>query len=136
MVYLAWDADGAGRKVGQAVLSDDVTELRRVSQAIEQGNEIVKSWLLASSGTITEAGGDEGSGVIPAEHLKDLPDIRRRYEAAVGCTLSVGVGMRLSEAAKALYAAKLTGKDQIKLYGPDCEEILSQEKPPKDGAAL
>jgi len=37
-VFVCWDGDKIGRRVGRAVLADDVGEVRRVDQAINAGN--------------------------------------------------------------------------------------------------
>lgn len=50
--------------------------------------------------------------------------LRIRYAEVVGADVSVGVGTRLSEADKALLAAKLKGGNQIVLYSPDLDPML------------
>lgn len=118
-VIIAWDGDHIGREVGRASLADDVEGLRRISQAIDRGNEIWRSWVLANGGSVISAGGDEGRAEIPAEHLSELPRIRDQYASAVSAPVSVGVGTKLSEADKALIAAKLRGGNQIVLFTED-----------------
>lgn len=127
-VYLVWDGDHVGRLVGRANMADDPGEVKRISQAIEKGNEIWKSWALAEGGDIISCGGDEGSARIAADKLAQLPDLRERYAGAVGSTVSVGVGTKLSEAGKALMAAKLRGGDRVTLYDPEIEEELAKVK--------
>lgn len=125
-VFLAWDGDHVGREVGQAALADDVEGLRRISQSIDHGNEVLKAWVINSGGSTISMGGDEGRAEVPADKLEDLPRIREQYRTAVGSTLSIGVGMKMSDSNKALIAAKLQGGDQVVFYSPACEEIIKE----------
>lgn len=127
LLYVSCDADDAGKLIGRARLADDVEEVRRTSARLDRGLEILKSWALSVGGSVVEAGGDECSLEIPADHIGELPAVREQYADAVKCTLSVGVGVRLAESAKALYAAKLRGKDQIVFYSPEVDELLEKE---------
>lgn len=128
-VIIAWDGDHIGREVGRASLADDVDGLRRISQAIDLGNNVWKSWVVMNAGSIISMGGDEGRAEIAAEKLSELPRIRDQYAQAVSATVSVGVGTKLSEADRALLVAKLRGGDRIVLYSEDIEpEIEAAEK--------
>lgn len=130
-VYVSFDGDHIGRVVGQARLSDDVEQVRRTSQAIDHGNDIWRSFALSAGGSVVDLGGDEGAIEIPADKLEDLPRIREQYQTAVEASVSVGVGMKLSESAKALLAAKLQGGDKIVFYSPVVEEILKEAEAKK-----
>lgn len=120
-LFVSFDGDNIGKQVGRARMSDDVSEVRRVDQAINHGNELWRSLALRAAGTILEVGGDEGSIEIGAEHLPEVAEVTRQYAQAVGATVSVGIGMKLSESAKALMVAKLRGKDQIVLWKPEMQ---------------
>jgi len=115
-VYVCWDGDKIGRRVGRAVLRDDVGEVRQVDQAINAGNELWRSLALSVGGSVIEIGGDEGRIVIDASHLGKIPGIAENYSETVGATVSVGVGKKLSESAMALVIAKLRGGDQIVIW--------------------
>ncbi len=123
-LFLCFDGDHIGRQVGRAVLTDDVSEVRRVDQAINHGNEIWKSFALRAGGSVIEIGGDEGRIELGVDHLGEVADITRQYAEAVGATVSVGVGMKLSDSAKALAVAKLRGGNQIVLWTPDMQQEL------------
>lgn len=125
-LFIAWDGDHIGRKVGQLALNDDEEGLRRVSQAIDSGNRLMAAWVNAALGAMISYGGDEGRARIPATALGDVERIRVQYAQAVGSPVSVGVGIRLSEADKALLSAKVRGGDQVMLYGPDVDRDLEQ----------
>lgn len=134
-IFLAWDGDHIGREVGKASLADNVEELRRISQAIDHGNEIWKSWVLLCGGSIISYGGDEGRAEIPADKASEIAKIRDQYAGAVGSTVSVGIGMKLSEADQALLAGKLRGGDRILFYTPElAEEIAKATEHPKSEA--
>lgn len=130
-VIIAWDGDHIGREVGRASLADNVERLRQISQAIDQGNQIWKSWVEMSGGSIISFGGDEGRAEIPADKLEELPKIRVQYGDAVGSSVSVGVGVKLSEADKALMVSKFRGGDRITLYSEEIEAEIekAQAKP-------
>lgn len=129
-VFVSFDGDAIGQKVGRATLTDDVDEVRRVDQAIQKGNEVWKSWALSCGGSVVELGGDEGRLEVPASALSDLEGIRATYSSAVGATVSVGLGRKLSQSAKALMAAKLRGKNRTVMYDESVEKEIAaaQEK--------
>lgn len=127
-VFVSCDGDNIGREVGRAVLHDEPETLARISQAIERGQKILTSWAIAAGGSVLEAGGDEVTLQIPVDAIKDLPDVRHNYFTAVDCTLSVGIGKKLSEAAKALLAAKVRGKDRVVFYDKDVEAEIASIK--------
>jgi len=126
LVYVSFDGDGIGKLVGRARLADNVEEVRKVNQRIDRGNEIWKSFALRVGGSIIEIGGDEGALEIPADSLDELPAIAEQYAGAVEATVSVGVGMKLSEASKALLVAKLQGKDRILFYTDEMEKAIAE----------
>ena len=125
-VYISFDGDHIGREVGRLALQDDETGLRKISHAIEMGNELWAKWVEAKGGSVISTGGDEGRIKVSAEHLEEIPSIRKRYEDLVGSTVSVGVGRTLSESNRALIAAKLRGGDQVVMYEEGLEEEIEQ----------
>jgi hypothetical protein len=130
--FIAWDGDHIGRLVGQKALHDDVEGLRLISHHIEAGNAVWKSWVELAGGSMISSGGDEGRASVPASKLAELPRVREQYATAVESPVSVGVGMKLSEAEKALVVAKLHGGDQILFYGPQIDEEIKKAREQKD----
>lgn len=128
---ICWDGDHIGRQVGRAVLADNVEEVRRVDQAINAGNDLWRSLALRCGGSIIEIGGDEGRIMMGAEHLSEMPAVARQYAETVGATVSVGVGMKLSDSAKALMVAKLRGGNQIVIWDPDMQREVDEASAPK-----
>lgn len=115
-VFVCYDGDKIGRRVGRAVLRDDVGEVRKVDQAINAGNDLWKHFAVKVGGSVIEVGGDEGRIVVDASRLHEMPGVAQRYAETVGATVSVGVGMRMSESAQALVIAKLRGGNQIVVW--------------------
>jgi GNAT superfamily N-acetyltransferase len=138
-VFVCWDGDKIGRRVGRAVLSDDVGEVRRVDQAINAGNELMRAFALNVGGNVIEIGGDEGRICIDASRLGEVPALTSRYSETVGASLSVGIGMKMSESAKALVIAKLRGGDQIVVWDdslqPEYDEVANAPKAEKEKIA-
>lgn len=134
-MYLSYDGDGIGRKVGRAILANDIDELRRISHLIEAGHTLVREWVKESHGIWINGGGDEGNAAIPKEHADGVERIRKDYENLVGATMSVGLGDSPSEAGRALLIAKLKGKDQTVEFDEATEiEIKAIKRRAKKGA--
>lgn len=125
-VYVAWDGDHIGRRVGRLSLADDEEGLRRVSRDIERGNALLSAWVAEVGGSVISAGGDEGRARVPADALEALEVARRRYEQVVGAPASVGVGVRLSQADRALLAAKLRGGDRVVFHTDEVTRELEE----------
>jgi hypothetical protein len=124
VVFVSFDGDGIGQKVGQAVLSNDPETLNQVSDSIQEGNALINQWAQKIGATQYSSGGDQGVYSIPEYAIDDLEMIRKDYQFVVGATLTMGVGRDLSESGKALLAGKLRGKNQIVFYDNTVEETL------------
>lgn len=135
-VYIVFDGDHIGRLVGRATLDDKPDEVRQLSQRIDQGNLIFRMWAESFGGNVINIGGDEGRLEVEATRLHELPGIREQYEGAVGATCSVGVGMQLSLAQKALVAAKAKGGDQIMFYSHEVDLILAELEEKSEGSKI
>lgn len=135
-VYVSFDGDHIGRMIGRAKLADQPEEAAKISQRIDRGNKIWESWALAHGGVIITLGGDEGTFSIDPDALTELPKIREQYQEAVDSTVSVGVGVKLSEADRALMAAKMQGGDRIQLFTEEVNEILAELQDKDEGSKL
>lgn len=134
-VFISYDGDGVNSRIEQAMLADQADEAVKIGSAVDSGNHLWKLWAQAKGGRIIVQGGDQGCLQIGADHLADIIDLRRQYEERVGSSCSIGVGKHLSEASQALLACKLRGGNQIKLFGDEVKEILSEyqdEAPPEE----
>jgi hypothetical protein len=134
--YVAYDADSAGSKIGQAIISDNPQALEDASNRIQLGNEIIARWAKKWKGIQYSSGGDQGLFALPPEALHELEMVRADYEHATGLTISVGVGTTLSESGKALIVAKFWGKNMVVQYSPEVEkEIESANAKISEGSA-
>lgn len=124
MLFLAIDADNAGRLVGRAVLADDVAGLADISSRIDSGQELVENWAIDNGGSKISGGGDELTLTVPPEALQNIEILRADYAHLIGLTITVGVGSKLSEAGKSLMAGKFRGKNQVVVYDPSVDQEL------------
>lgn len=125
---LAYDGDSAGRLVGRAILSNNLSKLSEVSARINLGHELVHKWAMDHGGSVISGGGDEGTFQIPHEALEFVEQLRHDYHFATQLTMSLGVGQTLSEAGKSLLAAKFRGKNQTVFYDFSVEDELQKVK--------
>lgn len=125
---IAWSGDYIERLVGDKALHDDVEGLRKLNGRIEAGNAIVKSWVELAGGAMISVTGGEGRATVPAGKLADLARIREQVGSAYESPVSVGVGMKLGEAERALKVTKLQGGNQIRFYSPQVDEELEHER--------
>lgn len=109
-------------------LTDDIVGIKKLSQALEEGNQIFCRWALNCGGEVLESAGDESLISVPASYIDQVRDIARKYYEATGATCTVGIGMKPSESSKALLVGKLQGKNCIKFYKPEYEDILNAVK--------
>lgn len=123
-LYLAIDADNAGRMVGRAVLANDIPGLTEVSARIDHGQDVILNWVQEHGGQKISGGGDEFTASIPPTAVEAIEQLRADYQFATQLTITVGVGNSLSEAGKALMAGKFRGKDQVVQYDPSVDQDL------------
>jgi hypothetical protein len=136
MLRLTYDADGAGRQCGKAIIANDEKALHNISAKIDLGHEIVNEWVVANGGKRISGGGDEGSFKLPIEATEKVEELRKKYFKSTGLTISVGIGKDLSEAGRSLLYAKATGKDKVVWYSSQVEYGIKQtQKKVKNGTA-
>lgn len=124
-LFVSYDADHfAGLSIGNARLNDDVDQVRRMSQCIDLGNEIWKSFAMRVGGNVVECCGDKGAIEIDASFLSEVPEITEQYSKAVGDSVSVGIGLKLSESSKALMVSQFRGGGQMLLWHPDMQKEI------------
>jgi hypothetical protein len=131
-LYVAWDADHAGRQIGQARLNDQPEELRRISNLIDSGNKIFEAWAVEHGGSMVSCGGDEGVVEVNPKALQDLPKVKEKYENLLQLTVSIGIGVKMSMAFEALMASKLRGRNRITFYDKEVQKEIDQAKTGED----
>lgn len=124
-LFVSFDGDNIGSKVGQAVLMDDVEGLHSVSEKIDHAQEAISDWVESNDGVMISKGGDQGIFVIDESMEHELESIRHAYLDITGSTLTVGTGHTLSQSGKALIAGKLMGKDILVKYDQQVEHVLA-----------
>lgn len=127
-LYLSYDGDGCGKKVGRAIIANDETALHEISAKIDLGHQIVNHWVAEHGGKVISGGGDEGSFKVPEDAIEHAEELRKDHEFATGITISLGIGESLSEAGRSLLAAKFRGKDQIARYSEDVEKDINKAR--------
>lgn len=123
--FVSIDGDNIGSTIGRASLDNNIEELRRLSNLIDAGNRLWTEWATDSGGEVVGSGGDEARLNVPADKLREIPKIARKYYDLTGFTVTVGVGQKISEADKALLAGKLESKNCIRMYDESVEKILA-----------
>lgn len=129
-LYIGFDGDSIGQKIGQAILKDNAQELHDYSKKIEAGNTMFKNWALSKGATVLSCDGDQGlfmldmSNLNEDELMRELEEVRHKYRDIVGASATVGVGLSLSQSGKSLMAGKLLGKDILVVYDDHVEQVL------------
>lgn len=131
-IYISFEADELDQKLELAAMSDKADEIRRISQAIERGNEIWRSWCITVGGDSISLNGGVGRVCVGADHLEDLESIKERFASALDSLVSIGVGLKLYEADRALEVAKLRGGDKVVFYTPELEEEIKEAEEPEE----
>ena len=125
LVY-AFDGDEIGKRHAQAILSDDLDQVKEISEAITNANNHVRDFVEQNGGQWISGGGDEGSFIAPPEFVDLLEQLRKDYQYIIQATLSIGYGQTISQAGKALLVAKERGKDQVVQYDDQVEQEVQQ----------
>lgn len=127
-LFLSYSVDMLSQDFERATLEDDADMLRRMNQAMERGNKIWESWVLSFGGSAVTLGFGVGILQVAADRLSEVSRVKEEFASAIGKDVSVGIGARISEAEKALKAAKLTGGDKIVLYDEQVEETIAENE--------
>lgn len=125
-VYVAWSVDHMEGLTAAALMSDNVEELRRISGDLRRASENIKAWGIASGGSPVLDLNLIGVMAVPPDKMTELPSIAQRFRDLTEGTISIGVGMSLSEAYVAMKHSQGGGGDKISLYDPSMEEQTQQ----------
>jgi hypothetical protein len=124
MFYLAADADNAGNMIARAEATDNESEIKAASKRLEEGQRIAQMWAITNGGEIVQQGGDEFCLKMPSSVMDRVELLRQEYLEAVGNTLTVGIGAKISESIKARMLGKVQGKDRIVIFDESTEKEL------------
>lgn len=132
-LLITWDVDQLDATLDRARVADEVAEVRKINQSLDAANRVWTSWIVSGGGSVVELNAGKGTAEIAADKLTELERIRDQVASTVGSTISMGVGVKLSEAQRALKAAKLQGGNKVTLYTPDVDEFLEKEQKKEEG---
>jgi hypothetical protein len=134
-VFVAWTVDQLDGLIATALMSDNTEELRRISSDVRRGNENFKAWAMAVGGAPILDLGTTGCVEVPADRMTELPTMTQKFEAICDASLSIGVGMSISEAYTAMRYSARSGGERISLYTPEMEETEEQKPQEEDQLA-
>lgn len=126
-VFISYEAILYDQNLDRTASEDDAGRVRQMSQAIDQANEIWRSWAESAPGSVISIEGSSGRVEVPADKLSELPGIKEQYEGLVDLDLGVGVGVKLSEAELALKLSLGRGGDII-LWSESLQQELDEDK--------
>jgi hypothetical protein len=126
-LYISGDADNLGNEVARIEAMDDEAGIREIGERINSGQELFKQWIERMGGEVIEQGGDEFLGKIADLDAKKLEAFRSAYAKLVGTTLTLGVGRKISEATRARFYGKLTGKDRLVYWNESVDAGLKEK---------
>lgn len=126
-IFVAWTVDHLDGLTATALMSENIEELRQISHSVKRGADAVKSWAMAVGGSPILDLGHTGSVQVPTDRMTELPAIAKKFEDICEATLSIGVGMSLSEAYTAMKFSMQKGGDRISLYHIEMEDSLNDE---------
>lgn len=113
-IYVSADGDGIGGLVEVKVLQNDIEGIKKQSATIKKGQRYLKRVFKDMfAGEVLVYGGDDVLFRIDAKHLYKLERIRRGYQEVTGFTITMGVGLTMKDAVRAMVYGKLTGKDRL-----------------------
>lgn len=128
LVYIAWDAKSISKRVQRAVQQADPNTIKQTSRNVQRGNDIMQSWLEEHDGDLLFSHGDEGWASLPGQKIEELQVVHEQMQDAWGDDISIGVGLDLNEAKKALDLAIKRGSGNILFYTPEIEEEQEKEE--------
>src|SRR4051812_1339593 len=101
-VFVSWSVDQIEGLIASSLMSDNAEELRQMSQDLKHAADNLRAWSMAVGGSPILDLGISGAVEVPADRMTELPAIAEKFAAAADATMSVGVGMTLSESYTAM----------------------------------
>jgi GTP cyclohydrolase III len=113
--YAYFDGDDIGAKLELLLLDDKEEDARSYSQSINSAVARLREFLSLRHVETILVGGDDLIAFWPSGHIsmREIENARKIFLGVCSCTISVGIGSSLSEAAFNLRRAKLQGKNQV-----------------------
>lgn len=128
--FVVINADNVGEGIGDAIVNDNHENLSKITGNLKQAHGDIESWVNEKGGEIITNSGDEVMFKLPIESIQDgdLESLKEQYSTTSEHTVTIGVGSKMSEAAKALIYGKMNEKDQIVEYSEDIEQKIQGNK--------
>lgn len=126
-LFISWTSGLSRTDPRKVSISDDPEQLRRQDQKRRAAIDLWFSWVMSHLGTIINSTGDEGRAEVPADQLMELDGLRRQVAGLLDIEVSIGVGLKVSEADMAMKAAVRRGGNVIILYTDDLPKEESSE---------
>lgn len=102
--------------------SADEARLRKLSATLEAARKDGEDWIISVGG----ANLTPGRATLPPDKIGDITAFRLRYESLTRDTLSVGVGLNIEDADRALEVALRRGGDQAVFWRDELAEELEE----------
>lgn len=114
-------------RVNDLINANQVDDLRKLNQTIEQGMAIWRGHVLKSDGSIiSEHDYNKIVLQIGTDTLDTLNGVIDQFTKFVGCDINVGLGMSLKESDLALSYAGVIGRGQIIFYDDEVPKKLQE----------
>ncbi len=126
-LYASISCDWMDQAIDRLVYQEDEAGLKRLNQALENAQAIWDGWALEFDATVL-CRGITVRIKFPAEHLSDIPGLRKQFAQAIDNPVSVGVGTSLDDAERAQEVALHRGGDQMVLWTPELGEELEESQ--------
>ena len=127
-IIILLSPDNLSSMSNNLLLSDNTEGIRRLAQTLETANNVLVSWAVNHGGSTISVSNDEICLSLPSDYLSELPKIKQQYEDFTRLTLSVGLGLKISEATRSLQVSKLKNKGAITFYTNDVDHILQEAR--------
>jgi hypothetical protein len=127
-IFLLIDADNISPAVDRAIRNNKPEKIAQMSQDIERGDKLLRSWLEERGGRVLLFHGDEIYASVAGERLAELGKLHEELQEAWNDTITIGVGLDLREAKKALDAGKKRGGSRILFYAPEIEQMVGGDE--------
>lgn len=122
LLFVSFDGDGVHKTLERLSMQDDIAELRRLANSHADAEQRLAQWAINHGGTVI----DDHNVQVPPEALSELPTEQQKYHDLTEHTLSVGVGMKLSEAKRALKISQKRGGARVTFWNPSMQDELDR----------
>jgi len=115
LLFVRIDADSIGDAIEFALMNDDAHKAQIIHNVVQEAMQDLRDYVIQHFNNIIMYGCDDVLFNMPAspKNFGLLTTISVEFQRKTEFTLSIGIGITLSEALINLRKAKLTGKNKI-----------------------